>query len=273
MSRDQWAAIQHGDESYAGSPSWFRFQAAVQNLFDFPHVIPTHQGRAAEKILFTVVGGPGQGRPEQHPLRHHPRQRRVHRRRGRRPGDRRGPRPVVAAPVQGQHRHRRAGRAAGRARRRGAAGHGHHHEQQRRRPAGVAGQPARGARGLRPVRQAAVPRRLPLRRERVVHPRARGGPGRPRRGRHRPRVRLAGRRHDDVGEEGPARQHRRLARRARRGAGRAVPRAAHPHRGLPDVRRAGRPRPRGAGPGAAPRPSTTTTCATAPARRRTSARR
>jgi tryptophanase len=59
MSRDQWAAIQHGDESYAGSPSWFRFQAAVQNLFDFPHVIPTHQGRAAEKILFTVVGGPG----------------------------------------------------------------------------------------------------------------------------------------------------------------------------------------------------------------------
>jgi len=59
MSRDQWAAVQHGDESYAGSPSWFRFQAAVQNLFDFPHVIPTHQGRAAEKILFTVVGGPG----------------------------------------------------------------------------------------------------------------------------------------------------------------------------------------------------------------------
>ncbi len=71
MSRDQWAAIQHGDESYAGSPSWFRFQAAVQNLFDFPHVIPTHQGRAAEKILFTVVGGPGKVVPEQHPLRHH----------------------------------------------------------------------------------------------------------------------------------------------------------------------------------------------------------
>jgi tryptophanase len=59
MSRDQWAAIQHGDESYAGSPSWFRFLESVQRLFPFPHVIPTHQGRAAEKILFSVIGGPG----------------------------------------------------------------------------------------------------------------------------------------------------------------------------------------------------------------------
>jgi tryptophanase len=59
MSRDQWAAIQHGDESYAGSPSWFTFLEAVQNLFPFKHVIPTHQGRAAEKILFSAIGGPG----------------------------------------------------------------------------------------------------------------------------------------------------------------------------------------------------------------------
>ncbi len=59
MSRDQWAAIQHGDESYAGSPSWFRFETAVKDLFPFQHVIPTHQGRAAEKILFSVLGGPG----------------------------------------------------------------------------------------------------------------------------------------------------------------------------------------------------------------------
>ena len=59
MSRDQWAAIQRGDESYAGSPSWFVFLEAVQELFPFKHVIPTHQGRAAEKILYTAVGGPG----------------------------------------------------------------------------------------------------------------------------------------------------------------------------------------------------------------------
>ncbi len=59
MSRDQWAAIQHGDESYAGSPSWYVFLEAVQKLFPFRHVIPTHQGRAAEKILFTAIGGPG----------------------------------------------------------------------------------------------------------------------------------------------------------------------------------------------------------------------
>jgi tryptophanase len=59
MSRDQWAAVQHGDESYAGSPSWYLFLEAVQRLFPFKHVIPTHQGRAAEKILFSVIGGPG----------------------------------------------------------------------------------------------------------------------------------------------------------------------------------------------------------------------
>ena len=59
MSRDQWAAVQHGDESYAGSPSWFVFRDAVRELFPFRHVIPTHQGRAAEKILFAAIGGPG----------------------------------------------------------------------------------------------------------------------------------------------------------------------------------------------------------------------
>jgi tryptophanase len=59
MSRDQWAGIQRGDESYAGSPSWFRFLESVQELFPFTHVIPTHQGRAAEKILFSVIAGPG----------------------------------------------------------------------------------------------------------------------------------------------------------------------------------------------------------------------
>jgi tryptophanase len=59
MSRDQWAAVQHGDESYAGSPSWYAFLESVQALWPFRHIIPTHQGRAAERILFTVLGGPG----------------------------------------------------------------------------------------------------------------------------------------------------------------------------------------------------------------------
>jgi tryptophanase len=59
MSRDQWAAIQHGDESYAGSPSYYVFADAVRELFPFEHVIPVHQGRAAEKILFSALGGPG----------------------------------------------------------------------------------------------------------------------------------------------------------------------------------------------------------------------
>ncbi len=63
MSSEQWAGIQRGDEAYAGSPSWFRFEAAVKELFPFPHVIPTHQGRAAEKILMAAVGGPGRKVP------------------------------------------------------------------------------------------------------------------------------------------------------------------------------------------------------------------
>ena len=63
MSAAQWAAIMRGDESYAGSPSFDRFEAAVQNLMPFKHIIPTHQGRAAEAILFSLLGGVGKNIP------------------------------------------------------------------------------------------------------------------------------------------------------------------------------------------------------------------
>lgn len=59
MSSNQWAGIMKGDESYAGSPSFFRFEKTVQQITGMPLVIPTHQGRAAEKILFTITGGKG----------------------------------------------------------------------------------------------------------------------------------------------------------------------------------------------------------------------
>src|SRR5215510_1027120 len=55
MSSGQWSAMMLGDESYAGSSSFFKFERAVHSLTGFKHIIPVHQGRAAERILFEAI--------------------------------------------------------------------------------------------------------------------------------------------------------------------------------------------------------------------------
>ncbi|HPM22338.1 MAG TPA: tryptophanase [Phycisphaerae bacterium] len=59
MSSLQWAGIMRGDESYAGAKSWFVLRDKIHELTGFEHILPTHQGRASERILFELVGGPG----------------------------------------------------------------------------------------------------------------------------------------------------------------------------------------------------------------------
>jgi tyrosine phenol-lyase len=58
MSSEQWAGIMRGDEAYAGARSWYHFETVVRELTGMPHILPTHQGRASERILFELVGGP-----------------------------------------------------------------------------------------------------------------------------------------------------------------------------------------------------------------------
>ena len=63
MSSEQWAAMMRGDNAYAGSESFYRFEEEAKALTGYEHIVPTHQGRAAEKILFSIIGGKGKTIP------------------------------------------------------------------------------------------------------------------------------------------------------------------------------------------------------------------
>ncbi|MEK6596884.1 MAG: beta-eliminating lyase-related protein, partial [Gemmatimonadota bacterium] len=59
MSSEQWAGMMRADESYAGATSFFHFEERLRAITGFDHILPTHQGRASERLLFELVGGPG----------------------------------------------------------------------------------------------------------------------------------------------------------------------------------------------------------------------
>ena len=169
MSAEQWAGLQRGNEAYAGAPSFYRFRDAVTGLFPFRHVLPAHQGRAAEHILFTAAGGPGLVVPNN---THFDTTRANIEVTGAQAVDLpipEGLHPAKRHPFKGNMDVAALERLLASAGRCGSAGDADRDQQLRRRPAGQHGQHPGGPRGLRPVRQAAVPRCLPVRGERLVH--------------------------------------------------------------------------------------------------------
>ena len=148
MSAEQWAGIMRGDEAYAGGRSWFRFEAELRDLTGMPHVLPTHQGRAAERILFELIGGAGKVIPSNN---HFDTTRANIEHSGATAvdlvideGTRKRP-----ASVQREHRRRSPGEIDRRTRSRADSGlHDHRHQQQRRRPTGQPRKPPPSKRAL-----------------------------------------------------------------------------------------------------------------------------
>ena len=175
MSDQQWAGLMLGDESYAGSRNFYHFRRRRARVFGYEHVIPTHQGRIAENLLFSTVLKPGQVVPNNI---HFDTTRANVEHQGAeaaRPGDRRGPGSERAPSVQGQPGSGEARpRCSPSAARRSVplvmitvtnnSGGG--------QPVSMANVRAVRA-GVPPARRAAVLRRLPLRGELLVHPAAR----------------------------------------------------------------------------------------------------
>ena len=264
MSRDQWAGIQRGDESYAGSPSWFRFLEAVQELFPFGHVIPTHQGRAAEKILFTVIGGPGKVVPNN-----------THFDTTRANVEATGAEAVdlviAGGPRPGARSTRSRGTWTSTASTRSSQARGadvpvgvrDHHEQLRRRPARLAGEPARRPGALR------SPRRCRCSSTPAASPRTPGSSASASRGRRsetvadivREMASLADGMTMSAKKDGLANIGGWLAMHDDDLA-EQLPQPAHPHRGLPHLRRAWPAATSRRSPRACARSSTTTTSAT-----------
>ena len=114
MSVYQWAGMMKGDESYAGGRSFHAFVKSVKEITGFRHVIPTHQGRAAEHILSGAMLQARVDRPQQHAFRHHAGERRAPRRGCPQPADRGRARAADHPSLQGEHGRRRARAGAAR---------------------------------------------------------------------------------------------------------------------------------------------------------------